>query len=84
MGKQTMGIPCHAIQHRSDNKLYKLQTPHSPIVRPVKYDEYDLDLYPSGTNAIVAVISYTVGLQIKFLNIKATYIFHNWHLGSFS
>ena len=60
MGKQTMGIPCHALQYRSDNKLYKLQTPHCPIVRPVKYDEYDLDLYPSGTNAIVAVISYTV------------------------
>ena len=64
MGKQTMGVPCHALQHRSDNKLYKIQTPHTPIVRPVKYDEYDVDLYPSGTNAIVAVISYTVSQTI--------------------
>ena len=64
MGKQTMGVPCHALQHRSDNKLYKIQTPHTPIVRPVKYDEYDVDLYPSGTNAIVAVISYTVSRTI--------------------
>lgn len=44
---------------RSDNKLYRLQTPQSPLVRPYMYDHYSLDNYPSGTNAIVAVISYT-------------------------
>ncbi|XP_056008154.1 DNA-directed RNA polymerase I subunit RPA2-like isoform X2 [Ostrea edulis] len=59
MGKQTMGTPLHAIDHRSDNKLYKLQTPQSPIVRPVMYDHYNVDNYPLGTNAIVAVMSYT-------------------------
>ncbi|TNM99662.1 hypothetical protein fugu_012695 [Takifugu bimaculatus] len=59
MGKQTMGFPLHTFLDRSDNKLYRLQTPQSPLVRPSMYDHYDLDNYPSGTNAIVAVISYT-------------------------
>lgn len=58
-----MGIPCHSLRYRSDNKLYKIQTPQSPVVRPAKYDTYDLDSYPLGTNAVVAVISYTVGLR---------------------
>lgn len=58
-GKQTMGFPLHSFTDRSDNKLYRLQTPQSPLVRPYMYDHYDLDNYPSGTNAIVAVISYT-------------------------
>ncbi|XP_037533679.1 DNA-directed RNA polymerase I subunit RPA2 [Nematolebias whitei] len=59
MGKQTMGFPLHSFKDRSDNKLYRLQTPQSPLVRPYMYDHYNLDNYPSGTNAIVAVISYT-------------------------
>lgn len=58
-GKQTMGFPLHSYQDRSDNKLYRLQTPQSPLVRPVMYDHYNMDNYPIGTNAIVAVISYT-------------------------
>ncbi|KAM5227382.1 DNA-directed RNA polymerase I subunit RPA2 isoform 2-T2 [Ctenodactylus gundi] len=59
MGKQTMGFPLLTYQDRSDNKLYRLQTPQSPLVRPYMYDYYDMDNYPIGTNAIVAVISYT-------------------------
>ncbi|XP_051503671.1 DNA-directed RNA polymerase I subunit RPA2 isoform X2 [Myxocyprinus asiaticus] len=59
MSKQTMGFPLHSYQDRSDNKLYRLQTPQSPLVRPVMYDHYNMDNYPIGTNAIVAVISYT-------------------------
>ncbi|XP_021553035.2 DNA-directed RNA polymerase I subunit RPA2 isoform X2 [Neomonachus schauinslandi] len=59
MGKQTMGFPLLTYQARSDNKLYRLQTPQSPLVRPYMYDYYDMDNYPIGTNAIVAVISYT-------------------------
>lgn len=54
-----MGFPLHSFMERSDNKLYRLQTPQSPLVRPYMYDHYNLDNYPSGTNAIVAVISYT-------------------------
>ncbi|XP_049584732.1 DNA-directed RNA polymerase I subunit RPA2 [Syngnathus scovelli] len=59
MGKQTMGFPLHAFLERSDNKLYRLQTPQSALVRPSMYDHYQLDNYPSGTNAVVAVISYS-------------------------
>lgn len=59
MGKQTMGFPCHVLQYRIDNKMYRLQTPQTPVVRPKAYSDIDLDNYPLGTNAIVAVISYT-------------------------
>ncbi|KAF7332568.1 DNA-directed RNA polymerase subunit beta [Mycena kentingensis (nom. inval.)] len=59
MGKQTMGTPSTAIQHRTDNKLYRLQTGQTPIVRPALHNTYAMDAYPNGTNAIVAVISYT-------------------------
>nr|ALK02048.1 RNA polymerase I second largest subunit [Starmerella magnoliae] len=59
MGKQTMGTPNTALTYRSDNKVYQLQTGQSPIVRAKLYDEYGLDEYPNGTNAVVAVISYT-------------------------
>lgn len=54
-----MGFPLHSYLDRTDNKLYRLQTPQSPIVRPYMYDHYNMDNYPIGTNAIVAVISYT-------------------------
>jgi len=59
MAKQTMGFPCHAYEHRSDNKLYCLRTPQTPMVRPKAYDDYNFDTYPLGTNAVVCVISYT-------------------------
>lgn len=59
MGKQTMGTPCHALYHRTDNKLYRLNFPQSPLVRTKCYDYYHVDDYPMGTNAIVAVVSYT-------------------------
>ena len=59
MGKQTMGTPSTSIQHRTDNKLYRLQTGQTPIVRPRLHDHYKMDGFPQGTNAVVAVISYT-------------------------
>ena len=68
MGKQTMGVPLHALNHRSDNKLYRLQTAQSPLVRPYLHDDLDMDNYPLGTNAIVAVLSYTVGFLHKALS----------------
>ena len=39
--------------------MYRLQTPTSPLFRPYHYDAVDMDHYAMGTNAIVAVISYT-------------------------
>ncbi|CAI5760164.1 unnamed protein product [Candida verbasci] len=59
MGKQTMGTPGTALIHRSDNKLYRLQTGQTPIVKANLYDDYGMDNFPNGMNAIVAVISYT-------------------------
>lgn len=59
MGKQTMGTPAHGMAHRTDNKMYKIQTPQAPIVQTRLHGEYQLDEYPQGTNAVVAVISYT-------------------------
>jgi len=59
MSKQTMGTPGTAIRHRTDNKSYRLQTGQTPVVRSPLYNEYGLDNFPNGINAIVAVISYT-------------------------
>lgn len=59
MGKQTMGTPGVALCHRSDNKLYRLQSGESPIVKAGLYDEFGMDNFPNGTNAVVAVIAYT-------------------------
>lgn len=54
-----MGTPTQNFPHRTDNKLYRLQTGQTPVVRPSLHDEYGLDGYPNGMNAVVAVISYT-------------------------
>lgn len=59
MGKQTMGTPGVGLVHRSDNKLYRLQTGQTPIVKANLYDDYGMDNFPNGMNAVVAVISYT-------------------------
>ena len=59
MAKQSMGTPLHAFPFRSDSKLYRLQCGQSPIVRPSLFDTYQMDSHPNGTNAVVAVISYT-------------------------
>ncbi|XP_070550165.1 DNA-directed RNA polymerase I subunit RPA2-like [Ptychodera flava] len=74
MGKQTMGTPVYTYQHRTDNKLYRLQTPQSPIVRTESYDHYSFDHYPVGTNAVVAVISYTgYDMEDAMILNKASY-----------
>ncbi|KAI8819166.1 uncharacterized protein EV422DRAFT_588918 [Fimicolochytrium jonesii] len=59
MGKQSMGTPAQNLPNRTDNKLYRLQTGQTPVVRPKLHDAYGLDGYPNGMNAVVAVISYT-------------------------
>lgn len=42
------------------------QTPQAPLVRNERYNDYGVDEWPLGTNAVVAVISYTVSLKLKF------------------
>ncbi|KAL2154747.1 hypothetical protein VTH82DRAFT_3423 [Thermothelomyces myriococcoides] len=59
MGKQSMGTPGAAIRYRTDNKMYRLQTGQTPIVRAPLHNTYGFDNFPNGMNAVVAVISYT-------------------------
>jgi DNA-directed RNA polymerase I subunit RPA2 len=59
MSKQAMGTPSSNLMYRTDNKAYLLQTGQTPVVRPPLYNEYGLDNFPNGMNAVVAVISYT-------------------------
>jgi DNA-directed RNA polymerase I subunit RPA2 len=59
MGKQTMGTPTHAVSHRTDNKLFRIQTPQVPLVQTSGQADYMMDEYPQGANAVVAVIAYT-------------------------
>jgi DNA-directed RNA polymerase I subunit RPA2 len=59
MGKQTMGTPTTVGKYRADNKTYHLQTGQTPVVRAPLHNVYGFDNFPNGTNAVVAVISYT-------------------------
>lgn len=59
MTKQTMGSSSHTLKYRCDTKMYNIETPQSPLVRPAIYDHYHFDDFPLGTNAVIAVISYT-------------------------
>lgn len=57
-----MLIVAPAISPHVDSCLIPLFAEQKPIVRPAAYDTYSVDQFPMGTNAIVAVISYTVRL----------------------
>ncbi|CAK9298831.1 unnamed protein product [Gordionus sp. m RMFG-2023] len=60
MCKQTMGTTHYTLPFRAENKSYRLQTPQAPLVKPIKaHSIHHIDDYPSGTNAIVAVLAYT-------------------------
>ncbi|KAH7827721.1 putative DNA-directed RNA polymerase I subunit RPA2 [Monocercomonoides exilis] len=59
MGKQTMGTPYHAMRYRNDSKSNRITHVQKPVVRNTNQDVYDIDSYPQGVNACVAVISYT-------------------------
>uniref|UniRef100_A0A1J3HB27 DNA-directed RNA polymerase subunit beta n=1 Tax=Noccaea caerulescens TaxID=107243 RepID=A0A1J3HB27_NOCCA len=59
MAKQTMAYSTQALRFRADQKIYHLQTPQSPVVRTKAYTMYNIDENPTGTNAIVAVLSNT-------------------------
>lgn len=59
MSKQAMGTPGTSLAFRTDNKMYQLQTGQTPVVRSPLYNEYGLDNFPNGMNAVVAILSYT-------------------------
>nr|WCZ58694.1 DNA-directed RNA polymerase I subunit RPA2 [Seculamonas ecuadoriensis] len=59
MAKQSMATPHLNVPHRIDNKTFRLMHPQTPLCRNDNYDAYEVDNYPIGANAVVAVISYT-------------------------
>ncbi|CRH00219.1 DNA-directed RNA polymerase I subunit RPA2, putative [Plasmodium relictum] len=59
MLKQTMGIQSLNILYTFTNKIYRMITPQLPLVVTRDYEFYGVDNYPSGTNAVVAILSYT-------------------------
>lgn len=59
MAKQTMGTAVLNWDYRYDNKMYRILHSQMPLVRTKLYKNFKLDDYNSGTNAVVAVISYT-------------------------
>ncbi|KAF7457580.1 RNA polymerase 1 beta subunit [Cryptosporidium felis] len=59
MLKQTMGTPCFNYQFRTDNKMYRLLSPQEPTIVTKGYSSFGFSEYPTGTNAIVAVMSYS-------------------------
>ena len=54
-----MGTPFHNQEYRYDNKEYRPQNSQFPVVQGGGFEEFGFAEYPSGTNAVVAVISYT-------------------------
>lgn len=54
-----MGTPALALAHRADGKLYRLHTPQTPVVRTGAHAAYAADEFPSGFNAVVAVLAAT-------------------------
>lgn len=59
MGKQTMGVPLTNVNYRSDNKLFRLTHAQVPVVRTDGHRAYEMDEFPNGCNAVVAVLAYT-------------------------
>ena len=42
MAKQTMGTPLHSHKHRTDNKVYRIQTPQCPLVQNQRQTDYQV------------------------------------------
>ncbi|OHT13406.1 DNA-directed RNA polymerase, beta subunit family protein [Tritrichomonas foetus] len=59
MAKQTMGYPQHNESTKTESKTYHVHYPQRPIVRNSTQDSHGLLDFPLGTNAVVAVLSYT-------------------------
>ena len=65
MGKQTMGTPAMALAHRTDNKMYRLQTPMAPIVQNRNQSAYKMDEYVTHGCCVLVVLSSWCILQYR-------------------
>jgi len=59
MAKQTMGYPSNTEAVKTEVKTYHVHYPQLPIVQTSTQDTHGLPLFLLGTNAVVAVLSYT-------------------------
>lgn len=62
--KQALGLPFYNFNGHADTKTFQLAYGQHPIVSTKMYSESDFSFYPCGTNAIVAVISYSVSIFV--------------------
>lgn len=58
MGKQAIGIPTTAFNHRYDTILHVMSYPQRPIVTTKMSDIFNINNMPSGVNAIVAIMPF--------------------------
>lgn len=54
-----MGIQSLNNVYTFTNKIYRMITPQFPLVVTRDYEFYGVDNFPSGTNAVVAILAYT-------------------------
>ena len=54
-----MGTSVLNWDYRFDNKMYRILHSQKPLVRTKLYENFKFSDYNSGTNAVVAVLSYT-------------------------
>jgi len=59
MAKQTMGNSTHALAYRTDNKMYQITYSQKPLISCRTGKNLGFEDFPSGINAVVAVLSYT-------------------------
>lgn len=55
-----MGTPTHTWQLQSETKLYRLQTPATPLFRPVHHDNIDMDDFAMGIYYIFYFIDFVI------------------------
>ena len=73
MAKQTMGTPLNSYPYRADTKLYRIHTPQRPLARTRGYEKFEVDDYPLGANAVVAVLANT-GCVLRHLCRCVTFL----------
>lgn len=59
MSKQTLGTATHCFTNQLEAKMFRLTTPATPLFRTSHWDRLQMDDFPQGTNAVVAIVSYT-------------------------
>ena len=68
MAKHTIATPCHSQKFRADNKILFLNYPQKPLMKTKYEPQFRFEDYPQGTNAVIAVISYTGNFSLSVSN----------------